>query len=157
MLPVTWFLFCWYPPPIPRLALEHDLARCPCSLRSAKHHAFKLRKEGHQAHLKRALPLLSVPVQLRLVLGPRISVDWTQRLQLGVLDCSEQRRRKQPLWFGQRSRNGSGFVRLGCDICDRQSSRRSGMFCLYAQVRCTKLTMGRHSFGRSSTCWAGFW
>ena len=89
MLPVTRFLFCWHPPPIPRLALKHDLARRPCSLRSAKHHAFKLWKERHQAHHKRALPLSSVSVQLRLVLGPRIFVDWTQRVQLGVLDCSE--------------------------------------------------------------------
>lgn len=28
---------------------------------------------------------------------------------------------------------------------------------LYPQVRYTKLTTGHHSFGRSSTCWAGFW
>ena len=55
-------------------------------------------------------------MQLCVVLVPRVSVDRTERVQLGVLDFPEGCCREQPLWFGQRSRNGSGLVRLGCDI-----------------------------------------
>ena len=83
------FLFRRGPPPIPRLALEHDLARRPCSLRPAEHYTFKLWKEGHEAHLKRAIFLSRMYMQLCLVLDPRVSMDGTKRVQLGVLDFSE--------------------------------------------------------------------
>ena len=83
------FLLCWDPPPIPRLALEHDLARSSCSMRTLEHHTFELWKERHEAHLKRAVLLSRMSMQLSMVLGAGISVDGTERVQLGVLDCPE--------------------------------------------------------------------
>ena len=83
------FLFRRGPPPIPCLALEHDLARRPGSLRAAEHYAFKLWKEGHEAHLNGAIFLYGMYMQLCVVLGPRVSMDRTKRVQLGLLDCAE--------------------------------------------------------------------
>ncbi len=83
------FLFCRRPPPIPRLAFEHDLAWCPCSLRVAKRHALKLQQERKKAHLKRALPLSHNSGQLPVFLDPRVSVDRPQCVQLGMLDHSQ--------------------------------------------------------------------
>ena len=128
IIPDIWLFLCRRSPPIPRLALKYDLARRPRPLCSAKHHAFKLRKERYQAHVKRALPIHRMHLQLRVVLVPRISVDRTQHFQLGLLDRPKQYRRQQYVWLAQRSRNGSGLVRLGSDIFDWQSSRSSGMF-----------------------------
>ena len=82
-------LFGWHPPPVSRLALEHDLAGRPGSLLTAKRHSFELRKERHEAHLKRALLLSCVSMQLCVVLGPGVSMDRTERVQLGLLDFSE--------------------------------------------------------------------
>jgi hypothetical protein len=67
-------------------------------------------------------------MQLRVVLGPWVPVDRTQCVQLGMLDCSQQRHHKQSLRYRQWPRDGFVNVRLGPNICSWQSSRNSGMF-----------------------------
>ena len=94
ILPAIWILLCRHAPPIPRLAFKYDLARRPRPLCSAKHHAFKLRKERCRPHVKRALPIHRMCVQLRMVLVPWVSVDRTQCFQLGLLDRPQQHRRQ---------------------------------------------------------------
>ena len=78
--------------PIPRLALVDDLAWGARQHDTLKHIAQDVWQAGDEAYIQGAILRLRFHREFLVVLVTWVFVHCAQRVQLGVLDCTEQRR-----------------------------------------------------------------